>query len=87
MTPQLAVSLMIVILMALEVSFMLLESSIVLLENIYSKGITYDDYHLQSSYIHSTGHRANGLNFLPTLLLPYLNKLECLPLPVTSTLV
>jgi hypothetical protein len=38
-------------LISLEVSFMLLDSSIMLLENIYSTGITYDDHHLQSSYV------------------------------------
>jgi len=35
-----------VIKMTLEVSFMLLESSIILLENIYSAGVTYDNHHL-----------------------------------------
>jgi len=32
------------------------EPSIVLLENIYSTGITYDDFHLQSLYFLSIGH-------------------------------
>jgi len=35
----------IIILTTLEVSFMLQESSIMLLENIYSKGITREDHH------------------------------------------
>ncbi len=34
----------------------LLESSIMLLSNIYSAGITHDDHPLQSSYYYSTGH-------------------------------
>jgi len=42
----------------LEVSFMLPESSIMLLENIYSTYATHDDYHLRSSYFYSTGHWA-----------------------------
>jgi hypothetical protein len=33
-----------------------LESSIMLLENIYSTGITHDDCHLRSSYFYSTGY-------------------------------
>jgi len=41
-------------LMTPEVSFMmLLESSIMLLENIYS--ISHDDRHLEKSYFYSTG--------------------------------
>jgi hypothetical protein len=40
-------------------SFMLLESSIMHLENIYSTGVTHDDHHLQSSYLYSAGHRFN----------------------------
>jgi hypothetical protein len=56
MMPQLGASLTIVILMTLEVSFMLLESSIRLLENIYSTGFTHDDRHLRMSYFYSTGH-------------------------------
>jgi hypothetical protein len=47
---------MIIILMTLEVSFMLLESSITLLENIYSTGVIYDDRPLQLSYFNNTGH-------------------------------
>ncbi len=43
-------------LMTLEVSFTLLESSILLLENINSTGITHDVCHLRSSYFYSTGH-------------------------------
>ncbi len=42
-TLQVVVSLM----MTLEVSFMLLD-------NIYSTGVTHDDYNLRSSYFHST---------------------------------
>ncbi len=34
---------------------MLLESSIMLLENIYSTGATHDDHHFWSSYFYSTG--------------------------------
>ncbi len=41
MTPQLGASLTIIILTTLEVSFLLLESSIMLLENIYGTGITH----------------------------------------------
>ncbi len=37
---------MIVILTTLEVSFMLLEPSIMLPENIYIAGITHDDHHI-----------------------------------------
>ncbi len=46
LTPQLGVSLMIIILITLEVSFMILELSIILLENIYSTGVTHDDQHM-----------------------------------------
>jgi len=46
---------MIIILMTLEVSFMLLESSITLLEKNYSTGVTYDDRPLQLSHFNSTG--------------------------------
>jgi hypothetical protein len=49
-------SLAIFILASLEVSFKLLESSIMLLENIYSTCITHDDRHVQLSYFYSTGH-------------------------------
>ncbi len=56
MMTQLGASLAIVILATLEVSFKRLELSIMLLENIYSTGITHDDRHLQSSYFYSTGH-------------------------------
>jgi hypothetical protein len=58
LTLQIVASLMIVILMTVEVSFMFLESSIMLLENIFSTGITHDGRHLQSSYFYSTGHRS-----------------------------
>jgi hypothetical protein len=50
---QIVASLMIVILITLEVSFMFLESSIMLL-NIFSTVITHDDLHLQSLYFYST---------------------------------
>ncbi len=40
-------------------SFMLLESSIMYLENIYSTGVTNDDHHLQLSYLCSAGHKSN----------------------------
>ncbi len=55
MMPQLWASLTIVILATLGVSFMLLESSIMLLENIYTTGIPHGDCHLRSSYLYSTG--------------------------------
>ncbi len=45
MMPQLGASLKVIILTILEVSFMLLESSITILETIYSTGITHDDHH------------------------------------------
>jgi hypothetical protein len=54
MMPQLGASLTIIILMTLEVSFMLIVTSIMLLDNIYSTGITHDNCHLQSSYFYST---------------------------------
>ncbi len=41
----------------LEVSFMLLDSSIVLLENNHSTDNTHDDSHLRASYLYSTGHK------------------------------
>jgi hypothetical protein len=41
-TLQIVASLMIIILITLEVSFTLQESSIMLLENIYSTGVTHD---------------------------------------------
>ncbi len=47
-TLQVVASPMIIILTTLEVSF-------VLLDNIYSTGITHDDHHLRSSYFYSTG--------------------------------
>jgi hypothetical protein len=56
MTPQLGLSLTIVILTTLEVSFMLLELSNMLQENIYSTGITHDDPYLQLTYFYSTVH-------------------------------
>jgi hypothetical protein len=58
MMPQHGASLTIFFLITLEMSFLLLGSSIMLLENIYSTGITNDDCQLQSSYFYSTGHRA-----------------------------
>jgi hypothetical protein len=56
MTPQLGASLTIVILTNLEVSFMLLELSNMLQENIYSTGVTHDDPYLQLTYIYITVH-------------------------------
>ncbi len=56
MMPQLGASLMIVILTTLDLLFMLLESSIMLLENIYSEGASHDDCNLRWSYFYSTGH-------------------------------
>jgi hypothetical protein len=54
---QLGALLRIIILATLEVLFMLLESSVMLLENIYNTGITHDDRHLRLSYFYSTGQR------------------------------
>jgi hypothetical protein len=50
MMPLLAASLTIVILTTLEVSFLLLDLSIMLLEKICNTGVTHDDHHLWSSY-------------------------------------
>ncbi len=47
---QVVASPTIIILMTLGVLFMLLE-------NIYSTGVTHDDRHLRLSYLYSTGHR------------------------------
>jgi len=55
MTPQLGASVTIVILMTLELSSMLLESSIMLLQSIYSTSITHEDRHLRLSDFYSTG--------------------------------
>jgi hypothetical protein len=57
MTLQVVLSPMIVIQMTLEVSFMLLE-------NIYSTGITHDNCHLRSSYFYSTGQWKNTPHLL-----------------------
>ncbi len=46
MTPQHGASLTIVILVTIEVSFMLLELAITLLNNIYYKGVIHDDHHI-----------------------------------------
>jgi hypothetical protein len=43
MTPQLGVSLTIFILITLVMSLIFLELSIMVLENIYSAGVTHDD--------------------------------------------
>jgi hypothetical protein len=51
---QFVASLTIIIMAALEVSFMFLESSIVLLENIYSTVVTHDDRHMP---FYSKGHK------------------------------
>jgi hypothetical protein len=51
MMPQIGTSLTIINLMNQEVSVMLPELSIMLLENIYSTGITHDDHHLGLSYL------------------------------------
>ncbi len=56
MMPQLGASIIIVIMVTLEVIFMLLESSIMLLKFIYSTGTTHDNHHLPLSYFYSTGH-------------------------------
>jgi hypothetical protein len=48
MMPQIAASLTIIILMTVEVLYMLLESSIMLLEKIYSTGVTHDNHQLRS---------------------------------------
>ncbi len=47
---QVVASPTIIILMTLEVSFMLQGNS-------YSRGVTHDNRHLQSSYFYITGHR------------------------------
>jgi hypothetical protein len=56
---QIVASLMIVILTTLEVSFMLLESSIMLLENMYGTEITHDEtiviYHHPIFIVSATG--------------------------------
>jgi hypothetical protein len=54
---QIVAFLMLVILITLEVSFILLVSLIMLLENIYSTGVNHNDHHLQASYFYSTGQR------------------------------
>jgi hypothetical protein len=54
--PQLGASLTIVILTTLEMSFMLLETSITLLENIYSTGVTHDDHNMTIEMFYSIGH-------------------------------
>jgi hypothetical protein len=54
MMPQIGVSLMIANLMNQEVSVMLPELSIMLLENNHSTGITRDGHHLGLSYLNST---------------------------------
>jgi hypothetical protein len=64
-TLQIVVSPTIIILTTLEVSFMVLE-------HIYSTGVTHDDRHLLSSYFYSTGHKpewsVNLLNLLKTCI-------------------
>ncbi len=52
--PQLGASLIIIILTTPDVSLMLLESSINLLEKIYITGITHDDCHLCDVFIVQT---------------------------------
>jgi hypothetical protein len=54
--------------MTLEVLFMLLELSIMLLENIYSTGITHDDIYLQSSCFYSTGYWGQYQNTFKTVV-------------------
>jgi hypothetical protein len=56
MIPKLGASLIIIMRTTLEVSFMLLELSIVLLEGINSTGITHDDCHLRLSCFYSAGY-------------------------------
>jgi hypothetical protein len=41
----------------LWLSIELLESSIMLLDNIYSTGVTHDDRHITIKHFYSTGHR------------------------------
>ncbi len=50
MMPLLGASPMIIILTTLEVTLLLLELSITLLDNIYSTGVTHDNYHLRLPY-------------------------------------
>ncbi len=64
MMPQLGASLMIVILTALDVSFMLLELSITLQEKIYGTGVTHANYHLRLTYFYITGHRFSKKFFI-----------------------
>jgi hypothetical protein len=60
MMSQLGVSLTIVILMTLDVSFMLLELSLMLQENTYSTSVTHDD-HLYNGHIYIV--QAIGVSF------------------------
>jgi len=53
---------MIIILMTLEVSFMLLEYSITLLENINRSGITHDNRHIHIFIVQATGLMFNLYN-------------------------
>jgi hypothetical protein len=71
MMPQLGASPMIIILTTLEVSCLLLELSITLLDNIFSTGVTHDNYHLQLPYFLATGHRSS---LLVTLMLLFYFK-------------
>jgi hypothetical protein len=44
-----------------ELSIMLPESSIMLLENIFSTGVTHDDRHLRPSYLQLSARVYSGL--------------------------
>ncbi len=59
--------------MNLEVSFMLLESSIMLLEKIYSTGITQDDRHLRLSYftVQATGQTCIHKTYFDNLIISF----------------
>jgi hypothetical protein len=74
MTPELAASLTIFILTILEVPFMLLELSIMLLQNIYLAGITHDDHHMIDNQnfvtVQATGHTDHLPSKIGILLRP-----------------
>ncbi len=53
---QVVVPLTIVILTTLDLSFMLLESSVMLLVKINGIGVTHDDYHMTIKIFYSTSH-------------------------------
>ncbi len=71
MVPQIGASLVVVILTTLEVSFMLRVSSITLLENIYTTGVTHYDCHLRLYCFYSIGHHFDdsiGVIYAPRVI-------------------